>query len=1125
LRRALLLLVFGAALAGAVPASAKLVPVQRSFDGRTLPRVRAGSIHLQGPGPARVRVIASLSLPPLATRYGRTLVGVGARRLAVHSRASQAYIARLASVQARAVARLRAAIPQARVQERFRILLDAITVDLPDRSLPRLMRMREFTRVYPSLAYTMADDTSAGVIGADVLQNETGANGAGMKIGVVDDGIDQTNPFFDPAGLSYPAGFPKGNTRYTTPKVIVARAFPGPTSGKAGRLPLDPKESFHGTHVAGIAAGDANTTAPPGADHPRVTGLTGVAPRAWLGNYRVFTVPTPVGNVADTPEIIEAFESAVADGMNVINFSGGGPQTDPANDALIVATDNVAAAGVVPVIAAGNDRDDFGDGSAGSPATAPDAIAVAAVSNSHVFAPALNVVAPGATAAVTGIPFLGSGGTTAPGAWSAVDEPFVDVGSIVGTDGKPVDPHLCGPAGNLASTKGTLPAGSLKGAIALVQRGLCPFVTKALQAKAAGAIGLVVADNRQGEANEVPITLALPSGSISNLDGVHLRAFMAGSGGRTLVRIGHDPLELNTGRSGVVTSFSSSGPTAFGHDLKPDVSAPGGQILSSTLPNTDRSRFAVFDGTSMATPHVAGAAALLLELHPAWTPEQVKSALMSTAGPAWGDTARTQEAAVPLEGAGLVALPNAAGPLVFTDPASLSFESLDATHGAASKALLVQVSDAGGGSGTWQVGVQAQSATAGVSVVPTGVLVVPPGGAADLTVRLSATAGATPGANYGFVVLHQGSVTRRIPYFALVEKPALASAPVLPLKRFVSGDTRKGVNGVSEYRYPTAPFKNAPDQAPMVEDGAEKLYRILLGGPAANVGVSLVGEGPGARIDPFFLGAPDEWDVQGFAGTPIDVNSLTYDYLFPLSAAGASFPTVQAFYVSVDSGRALFTNKSLAGRYELRSWVNDVTPPSLHVLTLRVSSGRPTIVVRTLDSQSGVDPLSLAIGLQGSLVGATDYDPGSGLAIFPLPEAVAALRPGTVRLLVTTSDYEEAKNVDTTGTSVLPNTRTAAVRLRVVRGPAVDWLEPEPRDCVAKSQELLVTASATTGVKGVTFLVDGRRVAAGRRKGDGLWAATWRAGKASRGRHVLEAVVRDHRGHTAAAQLRVRACR
>ena len=784
------------------------MPVQRTFDGQTLPRLRAGTIPVQEAGPARVRMIAELPLAPLATRYGRGLESIGGRRkLAVHSRAAQAYVARLANAQARAVAQLRAAIPQARIQQRFRILLDAVTVDLPNRSLPELLRQHEFSHVYPSLRYTLADDTSAGVIGADVLQQQRGADGAGMKIGIIDDGIDQTNPFFDPAGFSYPAGFPKGDTKYTTPKVIVARSFPGPGSGKTGRLPVDPRTSFHGTHVAGIAAGDAGTTAPTGADHPKTTGLTGVAPRAWLGNYRVITVPTPVGVVADTPEIIQALESAVADGMDVVNLSLGSPQTDPANDALIPAIDNTAAAGVVPVIAAGNDRDDWGDGSTDSPATAPDGIAVAAVSNSHVFAPALAVTAPGAPATVTAIPFRAIGALTAPASWGTADKTLVDVGSIVGTDGKPVDRLLCGPPGNLASTRGTLPKGSLDGAIALVERGICPYVTKAQQAKAAGAIGIIFSDNRQGEVDGVEVgvvpALAVPSGMISNLDGDHLRALMAGTGGRTQIRVGHTPLELGTGRSVVVANFSSSGPTAFGHDLKPDISAPGGQILSSTLPNTDKSRFAVFDGTSMATPHVAGAAALVLELHPSWTPAQVKSALMSTAAPAWADTARSQEAPVPLEGGGLVSLPNAADPRVLTDPASLSFEDLDITHGAASKALLIRVTDAGDGSGTWQVGVAAQVATAGVAVDPSGLLVVPPGGETDLPVEVRASADATPGQNYGFVVLRQGSITRRIPYFVLVEKPALASAPIHPLKKFVEGTTKTGLNRVSAYGFPS----------------------------------------------------------------------------------------------------------------------------------------------------------------------------------------------------------------------------------------------------------------------------------------------------------------------------------
>ena len=185
---------------------------------------------------------------------------------------------------------------------------------------------------------------------------------------------------------------------------------------------------------------------------------------------------------------------------------------------------------------------------------------------------------------------------------------------------------------------------------------------------------------------------------------------------------------MSTGRSGVITSFSSAGPTAFGHDLKPDVSAPGGQILSATLPNTSAARFAVFDGTSMATPHVAGSAAPSWSSTPSWTPPQIKSALVSTAGPAWADTARTQEAPVTLEGGGLVSLPSADDPQLFTDPVSLSFEDLVVTHGAAARGLLVRLTDAGDGAGTWQVTLQPQAATAGASVDVTGVVTVPPGG-------------------------------------------------------------------------------------------------------------------------------------------------------------------------------------------------------------------------------------------------------------------------------------------------------------------------------------------------------------------------------------------------------------
>ena len=151
----------------------------------------------------------------------------------------------------------------------------------------------------------------------------------------------------------------------------------------------------------------------------------------------------------------------------------------------------------------------------------------------------------------------------------------------------------------------------------------------------------MLVDNRFGEANFIPVDLGFPAGMISDLDGANLRAYLATQGGRSTFRASavSDPKEIDTGRSGIITSFSSAGPTNFDHKLKPDVAAPGGQILSSTLTEFAGEPFAVFDGTSMAAPHVSGAAALLLQQHPGWSPQQVKSALMTSAQPAWGDTA------------------------------------------------------------------------------------------------------------------------------------------------------------------------------------------------------------------------------------------------------------------------------------------------------------------------------------------------------------------------------------------------------------------------------------------------------------------------------------------------------
>ena len=235
--------------------------------------------------------------------------------------------------------------------------------------------------VWPSVTYHTLLDRTPQLIGAPTVWGPTLATaGQGMKIAIVDDGIDQTHPFFAPAGFAYPAGFPKGQTAYTTPKVIVARAFaPATPRLRATRqLPFDPELSDHGTMWPGIAAGDNNTTTRTGvpsvwASHPAPISAT----------TRLSAIPSQFGANGNSPELAAAIEAAVRDGMDVINLSLGETEIDPSRDVVVSALNAAADAGVVSAVSAGNDFEQYGYGTITSPANAAKAISVAASSGGH----------------------------------------------------------------------------------------------------------------------------------------------------------------------------------------------------------------------------------------------------------------------------------------------------------------------------------------------------------------------------------------------------------------------------------------------------------------------------------------------------------------------------------------------------------------------------------------------------------------------------------------------------------------------------------------------------------------------------------------------------------------------
>src|SRR4029077_5622475 len=449
---------------------------------------------------------------------------------------------------------LRSNAPRARVTGEYDVSLNAVAVQLNGTPLATIAAAPMVQSAEYNVLYHPTLSESHFIISADAAWTAAGGRataGAGIKIGDIDTGIDETHPFFDPNGFTYPEGFPKCDAadsashhedqdcNYVSEKVIVAKVF----YNKAHNQGLDAQAiQDHGTHTAGIAAGVTGKTAV--VNGVSIDDMSGIAPGAWLGNYNVF--PGGVLN-ARSEDILNAVDAAIEDGMDVLNLSLGGSYHGN-NDLLAHGLDNAVDAGLVVAVAAGNSGP--GQGTLESPGRARKVITVGGSTNQHF----------------VGQPFTyPSGGGTTIGAAVGDFDPLPTASFDL------FDTHSDGCASVDPGASGKL---------AIIDRGTCTFSQKVANANAAGAVGVLIINNVAGD----PTAMARTSGFDDNIpavmiglnEGAALRASAATTAQATDVL-----QDFITTNADILAGFSSQGPTSVDLAIKPDATSVGVNVLSS----------------------------------------------------------------------------------------------------------------------------------------------------------------------------------------------------------------------------------------------------------------------------------------------------------------------------------------------------------------------------------------------------------------------------------------------------------------------------------------------------------------------------------------------------------------
>ncbi len=677
-----------------------------------------------GPAVDASSAIVQLRGAPLST-YVKTKPAQG-KKIDFNSASVKAYRAQLAAQRNAFKTWLRLHAPAAKVTGEFDTVLNAVAVKLNGASLATIRQSPQvLSASYQVLYSPSASDPDLGLIHAIEAWQIGGGPahaGEGVKVAIIDTGIDIHHPCFNDTG--YPPQKQLGDPRFTNNKVIAAKVF----NNKAGIHGYTAEAiQFHGTHVAGTVACNHNT--PAVVDGVMIPyGVSGVAPRALLGNYNVF--PDNVGNARDE-DIMMALETAYEDGFDVANMSLGGGYHG-VQDLLAVVVDNLDQANMVVAVAAGNSGPGFSTVS--SPGNAKRALTAGASTVPHYIGTPVTL------------------GTNTYGA--AVGEFAVVTNNLTAPLGV-----VTNSTGGLGTACSALASGSLSGKIALISRGACTFSTKIRNAQQAGAIAVLMVNNVAGDPiamgqDGTPNQPTIPAYMLSRTDG---QAFVGADGSPVTISatLGY----FQTANADFMAGFSGQGPTRVDFRIKPDVVAPGVNVLSSIPVRFCGGApcWAFFQGTSMATPHLAGGAAVLRWLYPGWSGAQIRSAIVNTADQnvLKRPNSTTLDTDVNTIGAGRENLLAAANALVALDPVSVSFGAVP-TESGQSRDFDVTLSNLSTSPATYSVSVGQGDASVFYFVSPPS-LTLKGGQAGTITITMNAIKDAALGGHQSKLTIRSGT--------------------------------------------------------------------------------------------------------------------------------------------------------------------------------------------------------------------------------------------------------------------------------------------------------------------------------------------------------------------------------